>query len=265
LERYEADLSKESSKWLEFYWGTRKFIFLSRWALYSRTFLWHFRFGFEFKFWLPGIEVKYACEAAEKVGAPIKFLGNELDGTTSDRLYHETRMNLPHYLWRRLQYNMSFWGEELRSNRQKIAQAGPRAFTEKCLDQHLINWYIQSTDVFFPRLKEIFVDKRDADLFKAIDQAEGKRIVVLVNQWHLEGIEHHWCSRYGQLPRSVNFAEPINPIGDLNLREGLFQRLYNSMHREIASSYAKGTPSTYADWIIGYHRESNWQYEHRDM
>lgn len=151
------------------------------------------------------------------------------------------------------------------SNRQKIAQAGPRAFTEKCLDQHLINWYIQATDIFFPRVKEIFVDKRDEDLFKAVDTCEGQRVVVVVNQWHMEGIEHHWCHRYGQLPRSMPFIESINPIGDLNLREGLFQRLYNYVNREIASSHTRGSPSTYADWIIGYHRESNFQYEHRDM
>ncbi len=129
----------------------------------------------------------------------------------------------------------------------------------------MINWYIQSCEVFFPKIKEIFVDKRDEDLFKYIDQSEGKKIVVLVNQWHLEGIEHHWCFRYGQLPRSVAFKEPINPIGDMNLREGLFSRLYNYLHREIASSNSRATPSTYGDWIIGYHRESNWQYEHRDM
>ena len=61
------------------------------------------------------------------------------------------------------------------------------------------------------------------------------------------------------------FKEPINPIGDMNLRDGLFQRLYNALHRELASANARATPSTYADWIIGYHRESNWQYEHRDM
>lgn len=114
-------------------------------------------------------------------------------------------------------------------------------------------------------MKEIFVDKRDEDLFRAIDNCEGKKIVAVVNQWHLEGIEHHWCFRYGQYPRSVAFNEPINPIGDMNLREGLFARLYNYVNREIASSNSRATPSTYADWIIGYHRESNWQYEHRDM
>lgn len=51
----------------------------------------------------------------------------------------------------------------------------------------------------------------------------------------------------------------------MNLREGLFNRLYNNLQREIGSSNSKGTPSTLADWIIGYHRESNFQYEHRDM
>jgi hypothetical protein len=51
----------------------------------------------------------------------------------------------------------------------------------------------------------------------------------------------------------------------MDLRKGLFQRFYNYLHREIASSNSKVTPSTYSDWIIGYHRESNMQYEHRDM
>lgn len=53
-----------------------------------------------------------------------------------------------------------------------------------------MNWYIQTTDIYFPNIKRIFVDERDLELFQAIDQAEGDRVVVLVNQWHMEGIEH---------------------------------------------------------------------------
>jgi len=82
---------------------------------------------------------------------------------------------------------------------------------------------------------------------------------------HMEGIEHHWAARFGQVPRSVEFPEGINPIGDMNLKEGLFNRLYNDLHRHIAGGHSGQKPSTYSDWIIGYHRESNWQYEHRDM
>jgi hypothetical protein len=33
----------------------------------------------------------------------------------------------------------------------------------------------------------------------------------------------------------------------------------------MAAGHSGQKPSTYSDWIIGYHRESNWQYEHRDM
>jgi len=134
----------------------------------------------------------------------------------------------------------------------------PQSYSEKVLDANKMNWMIQSADIFFPKLKKILVDERDEDLFRQIDGSDGEKIVVVVNQWHMEGIEHHWAHRYGQVPRSVNFPEGINPIGDMNLREGLFNRLYNNLHREIASANSKaGTPSTYADWIIGYHRESN--------
>ena len=129
----------------------------------------------------------------------------------------------------------------------------------------MINWYIQCADIFFPNFKRTFIDKRDEDLFRAIDTCPEKKIVVVVNQWHMEGIEHDWAHRYGQVPRSVHFPEGINPIGDMNLKNGLFQRLYNALHRDIASANTKTQPVTYADWIIGYHRESNWQFEHRDM
>lgn len=128
-----------------------------------------------------------------------------------------------------------------------------------------MNWFIQSTDLYFPKFKKIFVDEKDEDLFRQIDACKGDTVVVVVNQWHMEGIEHHWAHRYGQVPRSVLIEGEINPIGDMNLREGLFNRLYNNLHREIHSGNNKSAPSTYADWIIGYHRESNFQYEHRDM
>lgn len=82
--------------------------------------MWHFRFGYDFKFWRPGFEVKLACEAAEKVGAKLHFLGPELDIETWDRLQHETRLNIPHYLLKRLNYMQTTWIEELEANRLKV-------------------------------------------------------------------------------------------------------------------------------------------------
>lgn len=75
-------------------------------------------------------------------------------------------MNLPHYAYKRYQYADSFWSDELNTNRHKLSMVGPQAFSEKCMDSHLMNWYIQSADIFFPKFKEIFIDKRDEDLFR---------------------------------------------------------------------------------------------------
>lgn len=43
-------------------------------------------------------------------------------------------MNAPHYVLKRINYHLSPWTEELESNRLKVHQAGPRAFTEVCFD-----------------------------------------------------------------------------------------------------------------------------------
>lgn len=67
------------------------------------------------------------------------------------------------------------------NNRHKLSLVGPSAFSEKCMDAHAMNWFIQSADIFFPKFKEIFIDKRDEDLFTQIEQAEGDRVVVVVN------------------------------------------------------------------------------------
>lgn len=127
----------------------------------------------------------------------------------------------------------------------------------------MVAWYIQCLDKLYPWLKRIVIDQKDEDLFAQIDQAEGKKIVAVVNQWHMEGIEHHWCHRYGQVPRNVIFPEGINPIGDMNLREGLFEMQYNALHRQIVCSNSKAEPTTLSDWITGYHREADWHYHHR--
>jgi len=36
-------------------------------------------------------------------------------------------------------------------------------------------------DIFFPKFKTIFIDRRDEDLFKAIDSCPEKRVVAVVN------------------------------------------------------------------------------------
>jgi len=221
-----------------YYWNpSRAPVFWFRFYTYMAAFKLHFRIPNNYTFLKPGLEVKFACEEAEKLGANLQFLGTEFDEKTWSRLYHETRMNFPQYLWKRLTYNgHAAWHKEKADLINRMSNCEPHQFTERCLDQYLVNWYIQSMGVFFPRLKQIFIDKRDEDLFAQIDRSSAKKIVVVCNQFHMEGIEHNWAHRYGQLPRSVHFPDGIDVIGDMDLRNGLFQRFYNALHREINSA-----------------------------
>jgi len=100
--QYNNYLGKHSPNWTEYYWNSRKVLFMARIWMYYALFQFHFRFGYDFKFWLPGLEMKFACEAAERNNARLHFLGAELDPTTWSRLNHETRMNIPQYLLRRI-------------------------------------------------------------------------------------------------------------------------------------------------------------------
>lgn len=89
-------------------------------------------------------------------------------------------------------------------------------------------------------------------------------MVVLVNQIHMEGLEHHWCHTYGLTPRNVRHEE-INPIGDMPLRELLFENMYHVITRDIKTSRTKSTPASYTNFIYPYWREGNQQFEHRNM
>jgi hypothetical protein len=90
----------------------------------------NFMISKEFKFWAPGLEIKYACEAAQKVGANLLFLGPELNNVTWHRLYHETRMNVPSALWNTWKTMGTRYSTEVRTEAQKMELTTPSTFTE---------------------------------------------------------------------------------------------------------------------------------------
>ena len=102
MSRYGEDLDKHSNmKTIDYYYSNRKWVSLMRLGIYNALFRFHFGFWSGFQPFRPGLEVKNACEAAEKVGANLEFMGPELDQVTWQRLFHETRMNLPTYIAKR--------------------------------------------------------------------------------------------------------------------------------------------------------------------
>lgn len=242
-------------------------VFDARMKILTLALILSYRTGSHFKFYVPGLEMKYACEEAEKLGADLHFLGPELNNITWHRLYHEHRFNLPHTLYKLWEFGGTRWQSETRQQVHKLQLTTPSSYVETCCDPYNINWYIQSLDILFPALKRILIDKRDMALYKFItrNSKEGERVVAVVNQWHMEGIEHLWAHEYGQLPRSQSITEEIDPIGDMELREGLFDMLYNAFQRELKNAHSKTTPASYSNMMNTYHREQNWHYEHRNM
>ena len=63
----------------------------------------------------------------------------------------------------------------------------------------------------------------------------------------------------------VDADEEIDPIGDMDLRKDLFNMLYGDLHRHIKSARTKSVPSTFANFLTAYHRETVYHYEHRNM
>ena len=118
MNNYNSFLDRHNNmQTFDFYHSQRRWMFLARLYIYNWLWRGHFMFGPDFRMEVPGLEVKFACESAEKVGANLQFLGPELDQNTWRRLFHETRFNLPDYLLRRFQRAGTFWGLETKANR----------------------------------------------------------------------------------------------------------------------------------------------------
>ena len=92
MNKYASRLGRYLGKSESYIWYPgRNWLQMFRWGMYTTL----------FRFERPGLEIKYACEAAERVGAKIHFLGGELDHKTRMQLAHETRMNLVDYFVKR--------------------------------------------------------------------------------------------------------------------------------------------------------------------
>jgi pheromone shutdown protein TraB len=76
------------------------------------------------------------------------------------------------------------------------------------MDRYRCNWLASYFEKLSPNEKRILVDKKDEEIFKALYSQKAKNIVAVVNQWHMEGIEHHWRHSTGtQLTVTHQFIE----------------------------------------------------------
>ncbi len=79
MNTYAPELDRHSNmKTFDYYHSNRKWLAMMRLGIYNWLWRNHFGFRSETNFLRPGLEMKFACEAAEKVGANLKFMGPEL-------------------------------------------------------------------------------------------------------------------------------------------------------------------------------------------
>ena len=102
MNHYNKELDRHSNlSSFCYYWNNRRWLGLLRLTLYKSLFRYHFGFKDDFDLMRPGLEMKFACESAERVGANLEFMGSSLCKTTWSRLLHETRFNVPEYFMKR--------------------------------------------------------------------------------------------------------------------------------------------------------------------
>ena len=72
MNTYSPEFDRHSNmQTFDFYYSNRKWLAMLRLGLYNWLFRMHFGFRSETNFLRPGLEMKFACEAAEKVGADL--------------------------------------------------------------------------------------------------------------------------------------------------------------------------------------------------
>lgn len=208
-------------------------------------------FPTDFHPFIPGLEMKFAIEEAKKIGAHIHFSGLQLNQQTVDALSHEKRMDALPFAWRIYRSTKSrLWSNEDHDQSALLEVLGGEAFAE-IVDRNRINWFVKQFERAAPLQKKIIVDQRDHDLFYRVHKRlPGKKIVAVVNQWHVPGIEAHWRHTTG-----TEVLKAINPVGDMDITGYMERKLVNDALRNFTSKLGATEPATWADYSTIYHKE----------
>jgi hypothetical protein len=209
----------------------------------------------------PGLEMKYALDGAAKNNSEIMFGGEEFDPITVDALKNETRMYFHTVLWRYRLFTklQNAWASEVRDFYRVLHTRGGEAFAES-MDRSRINFMVAALSKLAPFQKKIMVDLRDETIFRDLyikcrSEKGGDKVVAVVNQWHMEGVETHWR----RATKSEEKKEE-SPIADMDIDEYQERHIINEYLRELTSRLAKSEPATHNDMLTNYKKE-NFEYE----
>jgi len=217
----------------------------------------------DFTPFIPGLEMKYALEEAEKNNTHVHFAGMAITDSTIQSLRAETRMNFLSLIYRfnwktrQIRHWRSEWVDEM----AMLSNHGGEGYSE-IVDDFRANWWVGMFEKAAPLQKNIMVDNIDKGFFRTLyEDLPGKNIVAVVNQWHCAGIESHWR-------HSTNteiLREKINPIGDFDINQLQEGTLSNEMQARHYAKIRGSEPMGSYDYILHYHLVAQEYERHRHL
>lgn len=197
--------------------------------------------------------MKWAIEEANKLNVPVVLGGLEIDDNTLLALKTEPRMDpISQFYYGYRALHNSFWRREHQDTYKVLDVVGGEAFAEG-VDRNRANWFVKYFEKLAPYQKRVIIDKKDIDLFTSLYRdTPGKKIVAVVNQWHVAGIEAHWRA-------ATNTNAPlkaINPVGDMDINKYMESQLVNDTLRAFVSKIGKTEPASWKNYSTVYHKDN---------
>lgn len=141
----------------------------------------------------PGLDSKLIHELAKELKADIHYAGEDLNASTFEALKQETRMDVIYPMLKYGFFLNDSWLGEAKDWQAIFQNHSIKTVTEGHFNQDNVAWLTKFMELLIPNQKKILIDKRDEDIFWEVEKnMKGKRKLILVNQWHMDGVQKYW-------------------------------------------------------------------------
>jgi len=153
----------------------------------------YLQFPSSFHPFYPGIEIKWAIDAAKELGTKIEYQGVEFKDVTMIGLENDTTVHPLNTI-----LNIFKMRKEDRIRLELQAQSKLLALREQegyaeSIDTAQAYWWTRLFEKINPGAKRVMVDLKDEAIFlRLFRNKDAKKMVAVVNQWHVPGIEARW-------------------------------------------------------------------------
>lgn len=163
----------------------------------------------------PGIDTKLILELGNKLGSQIVYVGEDFDEKTNEGLRNSSRMDAIYPFFNYHLLLNDLWRYEAKALKTLFLSHSLKSIVEGHLNNDHVTWAVKFAEKLIPNQKKIVIDKRDEDIFWKIEKKmKGNRKLVLVNKWHLDGVQKFWRTYRGLDPKKQYLS-----LHDLPLEE----------------------------------------------